>query len=75
MLSYFWFPVRGRNLINAYELKLATFWGALTRNRTDGALVRVMTTLEEGESMYKAESRIKDFLSRSLPVLDNYLPE
>ena len=42
-LSYYWFPQRGRILTNAYQLKLYTFWDALTQQRTDGALVRVIT--------------------------------
>lgn len=74
MLSYFWFPVRGRQLVNAYELKLFTLWGSLTQNRTDGALVRVMTVLKEGERLERAEARMKGFLGRALPVLDEYLP-
>jgi hypothetical protein len=36
-LSYFWFPMRGRILTNAYEMKIYTFWDSLTRQRTDGA--------------------------------------
>jgi EpsI family protein len=44
-LSYYWFPQRGRILTNAYQLKLYAFWDALTRQRTDGALVRVMACL------------------------------
>jgi EpsI family protein len=34
-LSYFWFPMRGRVLTNAWDLKLYNFWDALTRQRTD----------------------------------------
>jgi EpsI family protein len=40
-LFYFWFPQKDRVLTNAWELKLYNFWDALTRQRTDGALVRV----------------------------------
>lgn len=75
MLSYFWFPVRGRQLVNAYELKLFTLWGSLTRNRTDGALVRIMTTIGPDEGLDQAESRLQSFLARALPILDKYLPE
>ena len=27
-LSYYWFPQRGRILINAYQLKIFAFWDA-----------------------------------------------
>jgi exosortase D (VPLPA-CTERM-specific) len=75
MLSYFWFPVRGQNLVNAYELKLATFWGGLTQNRSDGALVRVTTVIRPGEGLGDSEARLQDFLSLALPVLDTFFPE
>ena len=40
-LSYFWFPMRGRVLTNIWQMKWYTFWDALTRQRTDGALAPV----------------------------------
>ena len=40
-LVYYWFPQRGRVLTNLYQIKLYNFWDALTRRRTDGALVRI----------------------------------
>ena len=50
-MVYYWFPQRGRILTNAYELKLYAFWDALTRQRTDGALVRLITPVYEGEKL------------------------
>ncbi|MDY6905438.1 MAG: VPLPA-CTERM-specific exosortase XrtD [Thermodesulfobacteriota bacterium] len=75
MLAYFWFPCRGRTLVNAYELKFYTFWDNLTRGRTDGALVRVITAIGPDENLSTAESRIKTFLNKALPVLDTFLPD
>jgi EpsI family protein len=40
-LVYYWFQQRGRNMTNEYLVKWYIFWDALTRNRTDGALVRL----------------------------------
>ncbi|MDY6822418.1 MAG: VPLPA-CTERM-specific exosortase XrtD [Thermodesulfobacteriota bacterium] len=74
MLAYFWFPCRERTLVNAYELKLYTFWDNLTKRRTDGALVRVITPVGTGESLDTAENRMARFLGKALPVLDKYLP-
>jgi len=42
-LVYYWFQQRGRMLTNEYMVKWYLFWDALTRNRTDGALVRLIT--------------------------------
>ena len=74
-LSYFWFPARGRILTNAYEMKLYTFWESLTRQRTDGALVRVITPVLQGEQVEDAEKRLQDFTKQIVPVLDQFLPK
>ena len=39
-LVYYWFQQRGRVITNEYLVKWYLFWDALTKNRTDGALVR-----------------------------------
>lgn len=73
-LSYYWFPMRGRILTNIWEMKLFNFWDALTRQRTDGALVRLITPVYGGESVAKAEERLQAFMGDILPVLDEFLP-
>lgn len=72
---YYWFPQRGRNLTNAYQLKIYGFWDALTRHRTDGALVRLITPLKEGERVEDGENRLQSLMGRLMPVLDEFLPE
>ena len=73
-LSYYWFPQRGRILTNAYELKIFTFWDALTKQRTDGALVRVITPVYESEDVADAERRLQNFTAAINPVLKDYIP-
>lgn len=73
-LSYYWFPQRGRNLTNAYQLKIYVFWDALTKRRTDGALVRLITPVGEFEEVGDADRRLQSFLSQALPFLEQYLP-
>ena len=73
-LSYYWFPQRGRNLTNAYQLKIYVFWDALTKQRTDGALVRLITPVGEFEEVGDADHRLQSFMSKALPLLDQYLP-
>jgi EpsI family protein len=48
-MVYFWFPMRGRILTKLYQVKIANFWDALTRQRTDGALVRIITPIYRDE--------------------------
>ena len=74
-VAYYWFPKANRVLTNAYQLKIYTFWDALTRQRTDGALVRLITAVYRGEDLPAAEARLQDFGRRILPVLDDYLPD
>lgn len=74
-LVYFWFPARGRILTNAWEMKFYTFWDSLTRQRTDGALVRVITPITAGETPEEAEARLQQFTSEVVPILDGFLPQ
>jgi exosortase D (VPLPA-CTERM-specific) len=73
-ITYYWFPVRGRILNNAYQLKIYNFWDALTQQRTDGALVRLITSVYEDEKLEDAEERLQDFVRDVAPVLEEYIP-
>jgi exosortase D (VPLPA-CTERM-specific) len=73
-ITYYWFPVRGRILYNAYQLKIYNFWDALTQQRTDGALVRLITSVYEDEKLEDAEERLQNFVRDVAPVLEEYLP-
>ncbi len=73
-LVYYWFPQRGRILTNVYQLKIYTFWDALIKQRTDGALVRLITTVSDSEKLEEAETRLQEFIRNIIPVLDEYIP-
>ncbi|MCK5682370.1 VPLPA-CTERM-specific exosortase XrtD, partial [bacterium] len=73
-LAYYWFPQRGRNLTNAYQLKIYVFWDALTKQRTDGALVRMITPVGQFEDVAASDKRLQAFMSKALPLLDQYIP-
>ncbi|MGD9731531.1 MAG: VPLPA-CTERM-specific exosortase XrtD [Desulfamplus sp.] len=74
-ISYFWFPMRGRILTNAFEMKWYNFLDALTQQRTDGALVRVIAPVGADETPADAEKRLQEFVKDIVPVLAEYLPE
>jgi exosortase D (VPLPA-CTERM-specific) len=74
-IAYYWFSQRGRNLTNPFELKVYNFWDALTRQRTDGALVRVITPVSEEEEIQQAEARLVGFVKLVNPVLEGYIPK
>jgi exosortase D (VPLPA-CTERM-specific) len=73
-LVYYWYHQRGRNITNEFILKLYLFWDALTKKRTDGALVRVTTTLNLGETWQNADKRLVNFMSKLNPVILSYIP-
>jgi EpsI family protein len=56
-------------------VKLYTFWDALTKHRTDGALVRLITPVYDKETVQEAEARLQEFTREIVPVLREYIPE
>jgi exosortase D (VPLPA-CTERM-specific) len=74
-LSYYWFPMRGRALTNIWEMKFYNFWDALTRQRTDGALVRLITPIRTNETIEDADARLQEFARELVPVLKEFLPQ
>lgn len=73
-LTYYWFEQRGRILTDLYQIKLFNFVDSVTMNRTDGALIRLITPLAESESAAAADVRLKDFLRQFNPTLHGFLP-
>ena len=73
-IGYYWFPQRGRNLTNMFQLKAYAFWDALTKRRTDGALVRLITPVYEPEKPEDAEARLQEFARRFVPILNEFIP-
>lgn len=73
-LTYYWFKQRNRHLANEYLVKWFLFWDALTRNRTDGALVRVIYPLTMGEGVADGDRVVQEFLQQVVPLLPDYVP-
>jgi exosortase D (VPLPA-CTERM-specific) len=73
-LVYYWFVQRGRRIANEYWSKWYLFADSITKNRTDGALVRLTTPLYPGESEQKADERLQSFIQELEPRLSAYLP-
>ncbi|MGY6276099.1 VPLPA-CTERM-specific exosortase XrtD [Methylomonas sp. MgM2] len=73
-LVYYWFEERGRVMADEYQVKWYLFRDALLENRTDGALVRVITPIADGEPAEAADQRISAFLAGALPLLPDYVP-
>jgi exosortase D (VPLPA-CTERM-specific) len=74
-LVYYWFVERGRIQYDEFQVKWYIFWDALTRNRTDGALVRVSTFVPDITQLDEAEQRLTEFVRVLDPKLAFYLPQ
>ena len=73
-LVYYWFQQRGRNITNEYLVKWFIFWDSLTQNRTDGAMVRLVTPVPDGMDLAEADERMEKFLRKVDPLLAYYVP-
>jgi len=72
---YYWFQVRGRRFTNEYVMKWYLFWDALTRHRTDGALVRLVAPLAPGAREADVDSRMMQFGTLVEAQLSRYIPD
>jgi len=73
-LVYYWFQQRDRIVTNEYLVKWFIFWDSLTRNRTDGSLVRLVTVVPEAADVGKADERMQAFLRDIDPTMAYFLP-
>jgi EpsI family protein len=73
-LVVYWFQAHGRAVANEYLAKYYLVSDSIRMNRSDGALVRLMTPMLEGESAEAAQARMMKLGSQFLPLLDNYIP-
>ena len=73
-LVYYWFQQRGRIVTNEFAVKWYLFWDALTRHRTDGALVRIIIALPPGGNTEAADRALTQFASQIAPLLSRFIP-
>ena len=73
-LVYYWYEERGRKIANEYLSKWYLLSDAIIKNRSDGALVRLITTVSPSELERDADNRLRLFMHDLLPNLSGYLP-
>jgi exosortase D (VPLPA-CTERM-specific) len=74
-LVYYWFEQRGRRIANEYAMKWYLLSDSIVRNRTDGALVRVVTPVRSHEATDAGDERLKSFVRLSVPLLGPFVPQ
>jgi EpsI family protein len=72
-LVFYWYQGRGRVIASEYAGKFWMMMDAITRNRTDGALVRVVTPMSDGEA--NAHARLLGFTQILFPNVDALIPK
>jgi len=73
-LVYYWFQQRGRVIDNEFAVKWYLFWDAVTRHRTDGALVRIIGSVPAGGDVSAVDREITDFAALIAPKLPDFIP-
>jgi EpsI family protein len=72
-LVFYWYQGRGRVVASEYWGKFWMIHDAITRNRTDGALVRLITPIgPDGEA--DAHARLEKFAKILYPSLGEFIP-
>ncbi len=74
-LVYYWFKQRDRWVTSEIGVKWYILKDALLRNRSDGAMVRLVTPLSQGESVADADRRLSDFAQRVNQQLPRFVPD
>jgi len=74
-LVLYWYQSHGRVVASEYWGKIYTVVDALRYNRTDAAMIRVMTPLNDQSPEQAAEARAVQFVQALFPQLSQYLPE
>jgi EpsI family protein len=70
----YWYQAHGRSIANEYKAKAYMLADAIRYNRTDGALVRVITPIAGNEQIADARDRVVRFTSQMTPYLPKFIP-
>jgi EpsI family protein len=73
-LVIYWFQARNRAVANEYWSKYYLVADSIRLNRSDGALVRLITPMYRQESPDAAQARILGLGSQIIPQLPRYIP-
>lgn len=75
MLVYYWFEQRGRKVAWDVAAKFHLLMDGIRTGQTDGAIVRLTTPIQPGESDAAAEARLHSALVDVMEPLPRFLPE
>jgi exosortase D (VPLPA-CTERM-specific) len=73
-IVYYWYEERGRKIASEYWSKLYLLVDSITKKRSDGGLVRLITPVFPDELESDADKRLQSFMYALLPSLGAFLP-
>ena len=71
----YWYEAHGRSVASEYMAKVYLVADAVRTNRTDGALVRVITPVGVMEDVSAARARAELFTKQIAPMLQRFIPD
>ena len=73
-LVLYWYWAHDRGVASEYWAKYYLVRDSIVMNRSDGALVRLVTDMFPGETPDAAQQRLLPFTTATVPLLDDYIP-
>jgi EpsI family protein len=70
----FWYEINGRSVISRYRAKAWTIWDSLSRGRTNGALIMLLTDVPSGTSTHDVAIETRSFARVVATTLGPFLP-
>lgn len=70
----YWYQAHGRSIANEYLAKIHLVIDAIRLDRTDGALVRVITPIDAIGGAGAAKARAEAFTAQLFPMLPRFIP-
>jgi EpsI family protein len=73
-LVLYWYQSHGRVIGGEYQSKILMVYDAVRLNRSDAALVRVVTPIGAQDTVAQADARAVDFVQALFTTIDEHLP-
>ena len=70
----YWYQSHGRSIASDYRAKLLMLADSIRLGRTDAALVRIISPINNGEDQDAAHERLLSFARNVTPLLPAYIP-
>ena len=74
-LVYYWYDQRGRKVANEFVMKFWLIVDAVTRKRSDGAMVRLIAPINDEAGVSDADAKLKSMVARVEQFLPAYVPD